>query len=212
MNLDLVPIVQAIGYPGIFAIIFLESGVFFGFFLPGASLLFTAGLLASQGFFNPWILVPMVTIAAIAGDNAGYWFGKKYGIRLFLRPDSKWFKHEYLERAKVFYDQYGNRTIFFARFIPIVRTFVPIVAGVVHMNYRSFVTYNILGGVIWAGGVSFLGYYLGATVPAVKDYFSYIILGIIAVTTIPVVWDTWKNRASYGFSSDDSTPADTPNA
>ncbi len=194
MHIDLVPIVQMIGYPGIFTIIFLESGVFFGFFLPGASLLFTAGILASQGYFNPWILIPLVTVAAALGDNVGYWFGKKYGIKLFLRPDSRFFKHEHLERAKNFYDKYGSRTVLFARFIPIVRTFVPIVAGVVHMNYRKFVFFNIVGAVAWAGGVTSIAYFLGTNVPAVRDYFGYIILGIILVTSVPVMIDIWRNR------------------
>jgi membrane-associated protein len=193
MHIDLVALVQLVGYPGIAAIVFFESGTPIGFFLPGASLLFTAGLLASQGFFHPWILIPLVTIAAILGDNAGYWFGKKIGIKLFLKPDSRFFKHEHLERAKRFYDAYGNRTILFARFIPIVRTFAPIVAGIVHMRYTSFVMYNIIGALAWGAGITFLGYYLGETVPGIKDYFGYIILGIIAVTTAPVVWDVWRN-------------------
>lgn len=196
MHLDLVSVVHAIGYPGIFAIIFLESGVFFGFFLPGASLLFTSGILASKGFFHPMVLIPLVTVAAILGDNTGYWFGKTVGIRLFLKPDSTWFKHEHLERAKEFYEKYGNRTVVFARFIPIVRTFVPIVAGIVGMNYRSFVLYNIVGGVTWAGGVTFLGYYLGERFPIVQQYFGFVVLGIIIVTTVPVMWDTWKRLSA----------------
>ena len=126
---NLMQLVTAVGYPGIFAAIFAESGIPFGIFFPGASLLFTTGLLASQGIFNPWILIPGVTIAAILGDSAGFWFGKKVGIRLFLRPDSRWFKHEHLQRAEVFYEKYGSRTILFARFVPVIRTFAPIVAG-----------------------------------------------------------------------------------
>lgn len=197
MNIDLVPIVQIIGYPGIFTIIFLESGVFFGFFLPGASLLFTAGLLASQGFFNPWILVPGVLIAAIAGDNTGYWFGKKYGIKLFLRPDSRFFKHEHLHRAKVFYDRFGSRTILIARFIPIIRTFAPIIAGIVQMKYRTFVIYNVIGATVWAGGVTSAAYFLGTRIPGIEDYLGYIVLGIITVTCIPVCIDIWRNRENF---------------
>jgi len=186
-------LVKLIGYPGIFAVIFAESGLFFGFFLPGASLLFTAGLLASQGYFDPWILIPLVTIAAILGDNAGYWFGAKVGYKLFLRPDSRWFHHEHLQRAKVFYEKYGTRTILFARFIPIIRTFAPIVAGVVEMRYRTFVAYNILGALAWATGVTSLAYFLGSTVPAVEKYFTYIIIGIIVVTTLPLFLEAWRN-------------------
>ncbi len=188
----LTTLIQFVGYPGLFAAVFLESGVFFGFFLPGASMLFTAGLLASQGFFNPWILIPGVTIAAILGDNTGYWFGNKIGIKLFLRPNSRFFRHEHLERAKDFYDKYGSRAIFLARFIPIVRTFAPIVAGVVGMKYRTFITYNVLGAVIWGAGVTFAGYYLGSRFPAVEHYLSYIILGIIGVTSIPIFIDMYR--------------------
>ncbi|MEN9561088.1 MAG: hypothetical protein RIQ56_361 [Candidatus Parcubacteria bacterium] len=191
---DFLPqLVKIIGYPGIFAIIFAESGLFFGFFLPGASLLFTAGLLASQGYFDPWILIPLVTIAAILGDNAGYWFGAKVGYKLFLRPDSRFFHHAHLEKAKRFYDKYGSRTILFARFIPIVRTFAPIVAGVVNMNYRTFIAFNILGALGWATGVTSLAYFLGSHIPAVEKYFTYIILGIIAVTSLPLLIEAIRN-------------------
>lgn len=193
MHLDILHLVQLVGYPGVAGMIFLESGVPFGFFLPGASMLFTAGLLAGQGFFNPWILVPLVAFAAIAGDSVGYWFGARYGVRLFLRPDSRFFKHEHLERAKAFYDAYGKQAVLFARFVPVVRTFVPIVAGVVGMQYRSFITYNILGGLAWAAGVTLLGVFLG-NVPFVEKYFTAIILGIIVVTCIPVAREYWKAR------------------
>ncbi len=191
-HFELIPLVKAVGYPGIAAAIFLESGVFFGFFLPGASLLFTAGLLSSQGFFSPWILIPLVTVAAILGDNAGYWFGKKVGVRLFLRPDSRWLKRRHLERAKEFYDKHGVRTIIMARFVPILRTFVPIVAGVVQMNYRLFVINNIIGAFLWAAGITSLGYYLGAKVPAVSHYLTPIILVIIVATMIPLAWDFFR--------------------
>ncbi len=195
-HFELVPLVKAVGYPGITAIVFLESGVPIGFFLPGASMLFTAGLLSSQGFFNPWLLIPLVTIAAILGDNAGYWFGKKVGVRLFLRPDSRWLKHEHLERAKDFYDKHGARTIIMARFVPIVRTFVPIVAGVVQMRYRTFVVNNIIGAFLFAAGTTFLGYYLGAKVPFVSHYLTPIIIFIIILTMLPLAWDYWKNIRS----------------
>lgn len=190
----LIPWVKAVGYPGIAAIIFLESGVPFGFFMPGASMLFAAGLLASKGFFNPWVLIALVTLAAILGDNAGYWLGRRLGVHLFLRPNSKWFHHEHLERAKEYYDRYGDRTIFFGRFVPIVRTFAPIVAGVVSMRYRTFLTYNVLGGLSWAAGTTFLGYFLGARVPFVSHYLTPIILFIIVITCAPIVWDACKKR------------------
>ena len=193
-HFELISLVKAVGYPGITTIVFLESGVPVGFFLPGASMLFTAGLLSSQGFFNPWILIPLVTVAAILGDNAGYWFGRKVGIRLFLRPDSRWFHHRHLERAKRFYDSYGARAIFLGRFVPIVRTFAPIVAGVVEMNYKAFLNYNIAGALAWAAGVTFLGFYLGAKVPIVGQYLTEIVVLIIIITFLPLVWDYIKKK------------------
>ncbi len=195
MHLDLPALVQLVGYPGVAGAIFLESGVPFGFFLPGASLLFTAGLLAGQGFFNPWVLVPLVTLAAVLGDNVGYWIGSRYGIKLFLRPDSRFFKHEHLERAKEFYEKYGRQAVLFARFVPIVRTFVPIVAGVVQMNYRTFFIFNIIGALAWAAGVTTLGVFLG-NIPFVEKYFTLIVLGIIAVTCIPIAREYWKSRGA----------------
>lgn len=188
-NLGLMHLVPLIGYPGLFAVAFLESGVFFGFFLPGSSMLFTAGLLATRGYFNVWMLIPLLTIAAALGDSTGYWFGNHVGVRLFLRPNSRFFKHEHLEQAKNFYDKHGVRTIFFARFVPIVRTFVPIVAGVVGMRYRTFFTYNILGALGWAAGVTFLGYYLGEKVPFIQHYLTPIILVIIVASFIPFFWE-----------------------
>ena len=193
-HIDLPLLVQSLGYPGITLAVFLESGVPFGFFLPGASMLFTAGLLTGQGFFNPWILIPLITIAAILGDNTGYWIGRKLGVRLFLRPDSRFFKHSHLERAKRFYDAYGTRAILFGRFVPIVRTFAPIVAGIVAMNYRAFIMYNIMGALGWAAGITFLGYWLGAKIPAIGEYLTPIILGIIVVSCVPLAWDFFKRK------------------
>lgn len=193
-GLEIVPLVKAVGYPGVAAIVFFESGVFFGFFLPGASMLFTAGLLSSQGLFNPWILIPLVTVSAILGDSTGYWFGRKVGIRLFLRPDSRFFHHGHLEQAEDFYEKYGTRAIFLGRFVPIVRTFAPIVAGVVQMNYKTFLTYNIAGALTWAAGVTFAGYYLGAKVPVVGQYLTPIVILIIVASCIPIFWDTIQKR------------------
>ncbi|MEY4747147.1 MAG: hypothetical protein RLZZ416_196 [Candidatus Parcubacteria bacterium] len=195
-HLALIPLVKFVGYPGIFAIVFLESGIFFGFFLPGASMLFTAGLLASQSFFNVWILIPLVTIAAVLGDSAGYWFGAKVGVRLFLRPDSRLFKHEHLEQAKRFYDKHGVQAIMLARFIPIVRTFAPIVAGIVQMRYSIFLSYNIAGALLWGSGVTFLGYVLGAKVPFVAHYITPIVLLIIIATLIPLGWEVIKDKCA----------------
>lgn len=188
LHFDLVALVKLVGYPGLFAMIFLESGVFFGFFLPGASILFTAGLLASQGYFDSWVLIPLVALAAILGDSTGYWFGAKLGVRLFLRPDSRFFRHEHLERAKEFYDEHGAIAVVLARFIPIIRTFAPIVAGVVKMRYRVFLAYNVAGALVWAAGVTFLGYFLGARFPFVGHYLTEIVVIIVVVTCIPLLW------------------------
>ncbi|TSC85538.1 MAG: membrane-associated protein [Parcubacteria group bacterium Gr01-1014_8] len=194
---DLGQLIQLIGYPGLFAIIFAESGLIIGFFLPGASLLFTAGFLASQGFLDIRIIVPLVAIAAILGDNVGYWFGAKVGVRFFEKPNSRFFKQEYLERTKRFYAKYGTRTIFFARFVPIVRTFAPILAGVANMDYRTFMFYNMLGGALWASGISYLGYTLGEVLPQTADYIEFVVLAIIFVTTLPLAREFWKHRYSH---------------
>jgi len=196
-HFDLMLLVQTFGYPGIFLAIFAESGLFFGFFLPGASLLFTAGLLASQGFFNPFILIPGVTIAAILGDSAGFWFGRKVGYRLFLRPDSRFFKHEHLQSAEVFYEKYGSRMILFARFVPVVRTFAPIIAGVANMRYRIFLIYNVLGALLWASGVTSFAYFLGRKIPGVEKYLSLIIIAIIIVSSIPLALEAWRAHKNH---------------
>jgi membrane-associated protein len=189
--LALIPLVKLIGYPGLFAVVFLESGVFFGFFLPGASLLFTAGLLASKGFFNVWALIPLLMLAAILGDNAGYWFGNKVGAPL-LERNTRFFRHEHLEQARIFYERHGVLAVVLARFVPIARTFAPIVAGMAEMRYRLFLFYNVVGALLWAAGVTFLGFYLGEKVPFVGRYLTPIILVIIGITCIPIIWHAYK--------------------
>lgn len=197
-GIDLTAFLQVVGYPGIFAIIFAESGLIVGFFLPGASLLFTAGLLSATGVFNPWILIPLVTIAAIMGDNVGYWFGNKVGIKLFTRPDSRFFHQDHLRRTQHFYERHGAKTILLARFIPIIRTFAPIVAGIASMNYRKFIFYNVLGALAWATGVTTLAYFLGTKFPLIGEYIETVIIAIIVVTTIPLFIEMYRQyRASH---------------
>jgi membrane-associated protein len=133
-----------------------------------------------------------LTLAAILGDSTGYWFGAKVGYRLFLRPNSRFFKHEYLEQAKDFYEKHGVYAVALARFVPIARTFAPIVAGIVGMRYRTFLTYNVAGAISWGAGVTFLGYFLGERVPFVGEYITPIIIVIVIVTTIPLVWQLGK--------------------
>jgi membrane-associated protein len=190
----LVHIVEYVGYPGLFAAVFLESGVFFGFFLPGSSMLFTAGLLATRGLFNIWVLIPLLTLAAVLGDSAGYWFGNYVGVSLFFKKDSRFFKHEYLEQAKEFYERHGVLAVILARFIPIVRTFAPIIAGIARMRYRTFLAYNVVGGFLWAAGVAFLGYFLGRRIPFIAGYITPIVFIIIFVSLIPILWELRRSK------------------
>ncbi|MCX6751277.1 MAG: VTT domain-containing protein [Candidatus Nomurabacteria bacterium] len=188
LNIDLPVLIQAIGYFGIFFIIFAESGLFFGFFLPGDSLLFTAGLLASQGYFNIIILVLLTTLGAIGGDQIGYLFGKKVGPKIFTRDESFFFRKKYIIDAENFYKKYGKKTIIIARFVPVVRTFVPILAGVGSMNYKTFVTYNVVGGLLWGLCIPLLGYFLGEAIPNVDTYLWPIILVILLTSFLPTIF------------------------
>ncbi len=192
--LDPTTIIKTLGLLGVFAIVFAESGLFFGFFLPGDSLLFTAGLLASQGYFSIVALALGSFVCAVVGDSVGYAFGKKVGPKIFTREDSLFFHKKHIERARAFYTQYGVKAIILARFVPIVRTFVPIVAGVGNMEYKKFITSNIIGGAIWTIGITVLGFWLGTFVPSVDQYLWPIILLIIFVSFIPVIREYLKAR------------------
>jgi membrane-associated protein len=180
--------VRAAGYAGLFATVFAESGLFFGFFLPGDSLLFTAGFLASQGILNISVLVPLLTIAAISGDQVGYWMGGYLGRWLMNRRESMFFSKHNLEKANKFYTSHGGKALIMARFIPAVRTFVPIVAGMAKMEYKSFLIYNAIGGILWAAGVTLLGYFLGSAIPGIDKYLLPIIGGIIVLSFIPAAF------------------------
>ncbi len=189
-----------IGYIGIFAIIFAESGLFFGFFLPGDSLLLTAGLLASEGLLNIWILIIIVPIAAVLGDNVGSWFGKTTGPRIFNRENSRFFKRKNLLAAKAFYDKHGGKTLTLARFVPFIRTFVPIVAGAVEMDYRVFFTWNVFGGVLWGIGMTLLGYGIGVFFKDTVDpetfdkYFLLLIVAVIFISALPTMLHLWREN------------------
>ena len=194
LGIDLITLVKTAGYIGLFFIIFAESGLMIGFFLPGDSLLFTAGFLASQGFLH---IIPLATLtftAAILGDNFGYAFGKKVGIKLFTREDSIIFHKDHLRRAEDFYEKYGGKTIVLARFLPVIRTFAPIVAGAGKMNYRQFFFYNLIGGLIWGLGMPLLGYFLGSTIPNIDRYLVPIILLIIFGSIVPPAWHFLKEK------------------
>ena len=185
LHSGLTELIQTIGYVGLFAMVFAESGLFFGFFLPGDSLLFTAGFLASQGYFDERILIPLFALAAILGDSAGYWIGAKAGGWLMRQKESFFFKKEYIKKAEAFYDKHGGKTLIIARFVPAVRTFVPIVAGMAKMDYTKFLTYNIVGGLLWGAGISALGFFLGSKIPNVEKYLLPVIVLIVFISLLP---------------------------
>ncbi|MGD0807475.1 MAG: VTT domain-containing protein [Anaerolineales bacterium] len=194
MGFDLVGIIRTFGYLGIIAIIFAESGLFFGFFLPGDSLLLTAGLLAARGELSLVILLLTLPVAAVLGDNVGFWFGKKVGPAIFNRENSLLFRRKNLLAAKSFYDKHGGKTITLARFMPFIRTFVPIVAGAVEMEYRRFFFFNLVGGLVWAAGVTLAGYFLGQFFPpdVLDRYFLLIIVVVIFISALPAMVHAWK--------------------
>jgi len=190
----LINLIKSVGYLGIFGIVFAESGLLIGFFLPGDSLLFTAGFLASQGYLNIYLLVAGILTAAILGDNVGYMFGKKVGPKLFNRKDSLFFHKDNLMRAEKFYEKYGPLTIVIARFIPVVRTFAPIVAGIGRMKYRTFLSYNIIGGILWTIILTLAGFFLSKIIPDVEKHLELIIAIIIIFSVIPPVFHILKDK------------------
>lgn len=194
LHFDLKGILQTYSYFVIFPIVFAESGLLIGFFLPGDSLLFTAGFLASQGYMNIWILVFGCFISAVLGDSVGYSFGHKVGRRLFHKKKSWLFRPHHLEKAEKFYEKHGKKTIILARFMPVVRTFAPIVAGIAKMDYKTFVTYNIIGGLLWGVGLTLAGYFLGRAIPDVDKYLLPILAVIIVVSIAPSVMHILHER------------------
>jgi membrane-associated protein len=186
-----------VGHVIIWAIVFAESGLFFGFFLPGDSLLFTAGFLASQGVFNLPALAFGCFVAAVLGDNVGYATGARFGRKLFQRDDSRFFKKKYLVSAEDFFKKHGRMALILARFTPIVRTFAPIVAGIGAMRYRSFLVYNVAGGVLWTFGLTLLGFYLGKLIPDVDKYLLPITLAIIVLSFVPSLIHIYQERKSH---------------
>jgi membrane-associated protein len=196
LPVSLESLIRAVGYIGVAAIVFAESGLLIGFFLPGDSLLFTAGFLASQGVLEIWILVPLCFIAAVAGDAVGYAFGHRVGPRLFQRSDSKFFKKEHLVKAEAFFDEHGGKAIILARFLPIVRTFTPIVAGAAGMPYRRFFVFNVVGALLWAVGVTLAGYFLGSAVPNIDHYLLPVIGVIILISVLPTLVHLWREYRS----------------
>jgi membrane-associated protein len=191
---DLIEVIKTAGYAGLFGIIFAETGLFLGFFLPGDSLIFVAGFLASQGFFGPVLLSVILFVAAFTGNMVGYEFGRRVGPKLFSREDSLLFRKDHVTKTKKFYDKYGGKTVMIARFVPIVRTFAPILAGVAEMKYMVFLAYNIAGAAIWAVGLTVLGYFLGTRIPDIDKYLLPIVLVIIVVSVLPGVYHLYRDR------------------
>ena len=187
-------LIAAFGLLGIFFIIFLETGFFFGFFLPGDSLLFTAGLLATQGYIPISWLIIGVFIAAVAGDSIGYAFGKRVGPTLFVKDDSTFFDRKNINRAQHFYEKYGARTIVFARFLPVVRTFAPIVAGIGEMKYKTFLGFNIIGAFLWTVLLIGLGYGFGRAIPDPDSYLLPAVIFIIILSGIPALIEFLRRR------------------
>jgi len=191
---DLAAIIRTIGTLGVAAIVFTESGLLIGLFLPGDSLLFTAGFLASQGFLDIRWLVIACILAAVTGDQVGYAFGSRVGRALFQRPDSRFFKKDYLYRTEQFFERHGGKAVVLARFVPIVRTCTPIVAGMGRMRYRRFTFFNIAGGLLWANGVTLAGYWLGHAVPDIDRYLLPIVALIIVASLAPSAFHLWRER------------------
>ena len=175
-------------------VVFVETGLFVGFFLPGDSLLVTAGVFAGAGQLKIAELLTFVTICAIAGDQLGYWIGRRAGQTLYQREDSRFFKRRHLERAHEFYQGYGGKTIIMARFVPIIRTFCPPVAGAARMSYPRYLAYDVAGGFLWAWGMILLGFTLGRTIPNIDKKIHIVIAAVIVASFIPAVYHAWKAR------------------
>jgi membrane-associated protein len=191
---NLSELIQWAGYGGVTTIVFVETGLLVGFFLPGDSLLVSAGLLASQEYLNVWLLGGLCSVAAIAGDQVGYLIGKTTGPRIFTREDSLLFHKKHLQAAHAFYEKHGVKTIVIARFVPIIRTFAPVVAGVGQMQYRTFVVYNVMGGLAWIWSMLLTGYYLGRLVPGIEHHIEKVIIVVIFLSILPGVWHWWSER------------------
>ncbi len=194
--LDAEALISGFGLLGIMATVFAESGLIVCFFLPGDSLLFTAGLLVANDQFlhQPlWVVMLAIAVAAVLGDQFGYAFGRKVGGALFRRPNSRFFKQENAERAQQFMLKHGPKALVMARFIPVFRTFIPITAGVGHMAYRTFFLFNVIGAVLWSGSLTLVGYYLGQ-IAFVRDNIEAIVIGIVLVSGIPIIVEGIKMR------------------
>ncbi len=192
--IQLIPFIKAAGYIGVFAMMFAESGLLFGFVFPGDTLLFSAGILASKGYLDIYTLLIGACFFAVVGDSVGYWIGKKAGPAIFKREDSRFFKREYLVRAQNFFAKHGRKTIFLARYVPVVRTFAPVVAGAGEMEYKTFFLWNLLGGIGWCVSIGLLGYFLGTKVTNIDAYILPIVIAIFLISFVPVLFPLFRGK------------------
>lgn len=199
---DLPELIKAVGYLGLMGIVFAETGLLFGFVLPGDSLLFTAGILASQGFINIWITIIALMLGVFLGDNTGYWLGRRLGPKIFTKEESLFFRKTHLEKSQAFFEKYGSKALVLARFVPIVRTFAPTLAGVGKMHYPKFLFFSFVGSVLWSVGLTLLGYYLGKSVPNAEHYIIPGVIIIVLASISPFIYKFFKSpemRASVVF-------------
>ncbi len=194
------------GYAVLVAIVFTETGLLIGFFLPGDSLLITAGLVASAGGLNIWLLNALLIVAAIVGDSVGYAIGYRTGPRIFRKEESRWFSRQHLSRTREFYERHGGKTIVLARFIPIIRTFAPVVAGVGQMEYRRFLAYNVFGGIGWVASLTWAGYLLGTAIPDIDRHIHLVVAIVVILSVLPIGVEWWKARARSKGSAVASKP------
>jgi membrane-associated protein len=195
--------VSWLGYAFMAAVIFSETGLLLGFFLPGDSFLFTVGVVAGAGGHNILIIQALLLAAAILGNATGYSLGRRTGPRIFSRPDSRLFKREHLTKTQAFYDKHGGKTIIYAQFVPIIRTFAPFVAGVAGMNYMRFAAFNVIGAIAWIISMTTLGYTLG-NIPIVRQHFEKVVIAIVAISFLPIAIEYWKNRRAVRAALTDS--------
>jgi membrane-associated protein len=186
-------------YLGLFAIVFAETGLAVGFFLPGDSLLVVAGLFAAAGKLNLWVMLTTLFVAAVVGDAVGYYSGRKVGPAIFNRPKSRFFNPNHLKKAHAFYEKHGGKTIIIARFVPIVRTFAPIVAGAAEMRYRDFVFFNVLGGFLWVWSMLLAGYFLGGVVESafgikLEEHIDKVVIVVVFLSILPIIFEYFKAR------------------
>jgi membrane-associated protein len=208
--LDPTHLIDTFGLIGVAVILFAECGLLVGFFLPGDSLLFTAGLLAATGLVAPlWVLLLVLPVAAVAGNLVGYWIGRTAGPAVFDRPDSRLFRAEYVQRSQAFFDRNGGRTILLARFVPIVRTFATVMAGASRMDLRRYVLWSVVGGVLWTTALTLLGFFLGQ-VAVVRDHVELFVLGVVVVSLVPVVVEVLRSRRATRTIRPDTLREDTP--